>query len=329
MKRAHIIELWAASLVALVMAGSLLVVVRWEIRRPISLQGSVMVQDADTRKQRPIADVQVLAEDGKATGTAKTDSTGFFRVTLPKGIRRGDPIEFHFRHPRYLRLDVKDFVGDKLYVVRMVPLPDKTAMPPGKPEVKVSNVRLRYSIKSRTDVNVGSAVQTFEIQNKGNVPCKGQHPCSPDGKWKAALGSTTLDAGAGNEFRNARVSCIAGPCPFTRIEADRFSAGGQVIMVTARDWSDTAMFLVEAEVFHPMASQVVHQSYPVIFGQALNFTLPPSAEGVNMQADMDGQTIIFPIGPSLFLSWANCNGRVNPDQTRVYRCELKPGYRFQ
>jgi hypothetical protein len=288
-----------------------------------------MVQDADTRKQRPIADAEVLAEDGTATGTAKTDSTGFFRVTLPRGIRRGDPIEFHFRHPRYLPLDLKDFVGDKLYVERMVPLPDKAALPPGKPEVKVSNVRLRYSIKNRTDVNVGSAVQTFEIQNKGNVPCKGQHPCSPDGKWKAALGSTTLDAGPGNEFRNARVSCIAGPCPFTRIESDRFSAGGQVIMVTARDWSDTAMFLVEAEVFHPMASQVVHQSYPVIFGQALNFTLPPTAEGVNVQADMDGQTIIFPIGPSLFLSWANCNGRVNPDQTRVYRCELKPGYRFQ
>ena len=42
-----------------------------------------------------------------------------------------------------------------------------------------------------------------------------------------------------------------------------------------------------------------------------------------------GRSIIFPLGPSLFLSWANCNGRVNPDQTRVYRCELKPGYRFQ
>ena len=100
-------------------------------------------------------------------------------------------------------------------------------------------------------------------------------------------------------------------------------------MVTARDWSDTAIFLVEAEVFHPMASQVVHQTYPVIFGQGLNFTVPYAAEGVNMQADMDGQPIIFPLGPSLFLSWANCNARVNPDQTRVYRCELKPGYRFQ
>ena len=100
-------------------------------------------------------------------------------------------------------------------------------------------------------------------------------------------------------------------------------------MVSARDWSDTATFLLEAEVFHPMVSQVVHESYPVIFGDGLNFTLPSTAEGVSIEADLDGQTIIFPLGPALFLSWASCNARVNPDQTRVYRCELKPGYRFQ
>ena len=329
MTRGQIVELWIASLIALILAASVLLLVRWRIRRPISLQGSVMVQDVDAHKQRPIADVTVSAENSLAAGPVRTDSTGFFRLMLPKGIKRGYGITLHFRHPRYKPLDVKDFVGDKLYIVHMAPVPDKTPQTPRKTEVKVSNVLLRYSIKSRTDVNVGSAVQTFEIQNKGNVPCKGQHPCSPDGKWKASLGSTTLNAGPGNEFRNARVSCIAGPCPFTRIESDRFSQGGPVIQVTARDWSDTATFLVEAEVFHPMATQIVHQSYPVIFGQTLNFTLPPTAEGVNMQADIDGQAIIFPLGPSLNLSWANCNGRVNNDQTRVYRCELRPGYRFQ
>jgi hypothetical protein len=29
------------------------------------------------------------------------------------------------------------------------------------------------------------------------------------------------------------------------------------------------------------------------------------------------------------LSWAECNARANPDQTRVFRCQLKPGYQFQ
>lgn len=65
---------------------------------------------------------------------------------------------------------------------------------------------------------------------------------------EGGVGSATLDAGAGNEFRNARASWIAGPCPFTRIEADHFSQGGQTITASARAWSDTTTFMLEAEV---------------------------------------------------------------------------------
>jgi hypothetical protein len=238
-------------------------------------------------------------------------------------------VTLQFRHPEYKSLDVHEFVGDKLYVAHMVPVSSASKVPPNQPQIRVGNVRVRYSIKAMTEINVGSAVQTFEVENKGNVPCKGQHPCSPDGKWKAALGSVSLDAGPGNELREARASCIAGPCPFTNIESDHLPQGERLIKVTARNWSDTATFLLEAEVFHPMVSDIIHESYPVIFGEGLNFTLPSAAEGVNIQADIDGQTVIFPLGPSLFLSWASCNARVNPDQTRVYRCALKPGYRFQ
>src|SRR5262249_28427249 len=147
------------------------------------------------------------------------------------------------------------------------------------PSVAIGNVRVRYSIKAPRTVNVGSAVKTFEVKNVGNTPCDSQPPCSPDGKWKAALGAITLDAGTGNEFQNARVSCIAGPCPFTKIESDDFSKPSQKITAEARNWSDTATFLVEAEVIHIMQSDINHQSYPVIFGSALNFTLPADAEG--------------------------------------------------
>jgi len=142
------------------------------------------------------------------------------------------------------------------------------------------------------------------------------------------MGTASLDAGAGNEFRNARASCIAGPCPFTRIDTSGLEHDGRTIRVAAIAWSDTATFLVEAEVVHPMQSDVVRNSYPVIFGDALNFTLPPAAEGVSIQAELNGETIVFPLGPALILSWADCNARINPDQTRVYRCELKPGYRW-
>jgi len=178
----------------------------------------------------------------------------------------------------------------------------------------------------QTELNVGSAVKTFEVQNKGNIPCRNQHPCSPDGRWKAALGAATLDAGVGNQFRAPRASCIAGPCPFTRIESNHMSRGNQILTLTVRDWSDPATFLLEAEVFRPMMTQVEHWSYPAVFGDGFSFTLPHSAESVSMEADVDGQTVIFPLGPSLQLSWASCDDGINPDEGRIYRCTLKPGY---
>lgn len=89
------------------------------------------------------------------------------------------------------------------------------------------------------------------------------------------------------------------------------------------------MFLVEAEVLHPMVSNAVRESYPVIFNRALTFTLPAAAEGVSIQAELNGETIVFPLGPNLLMTWANCDARVSNDQTRVYRCELKPGFAFR
>jgi hypothetical protein len=296
-------------------------------RKPLVLRGAVTVQDSDARKELPISDVEIKVVDGFVSGATKTDSSGFFSIPLPAFVRHGHAIQFSFRHPDYEPLDKVDYVGDQLYVVHLKPLPRPAAKTSG-PAIRVTNVRVRYAMKTMSSVNVGSAVKTFEVENKGNIPCKGQHPCSPDGKWKAAIGSTTLDAGLGNEFSNARVSCIAGPCPFTKIEHDDFSEGGQTITASARNWSDTATFLMEAEVFHPMVSEIVHESFPVIFGPSLNFTLPASAQGICLEADLDKETIIFPLGPELRLSWANCNARVNPDQTKVYRCRLNPGYQF-
>ena len=98
-------------------------------------------------------------------------------------------------------------------------------------------------------------MKTFEVANTGNVECRGRKPCSPDGRWKAAAGAMSLDAGPGNEFRNPRVSCIAGPCPFTKIDSDGLANGGRVFNVAVRDWSDPATFLIEAEVVHPMTGR--------------------------------------------------------------------------
>jgi hypothetical protein len=327
MHMARRISIW----IALALIAGLIVVgvMIWRQHgKPVTITGAITVQDADPRKQLPISDVEVTVR-GSAEAVAKSDSSGFFRLTLAKGLRRGQPIRLTFRHPNYRPLDLQEFAGDKLYIVHLAPLSNNTPQAPNRPLIAVGNVRIRYSIMSMRTVNVGSAVRTFEVQNVGNVPCKGRPPCSPDGKWKASTASTSLDAGPGNEFQKARVSCIAGPCPFTQIESDGSDSPSQKITATARNWSDPATFLVEAEVVHTMQSPIDHRSYPVVFGSALSFTLPTDSEGVSMEADVAGETIIFPLGPDLFLSWANCSARVNPDHTSVYRCELKPGYRFQ
>jgi hypothetical protein len=295
--------------------------------QPIVLRGAITSKSTDAHKELPIARASVEAIIGSQKFLTYTDSSGFFSIKLPREVRHGRSITFHLRHLDYQPLDLKDFVGDQLYVLHLTPLHPPTTLASNPNAVTVGNVRFRYSIKSSTTASVGSAVRSFDVENMGNVPCTGQ-PCSPDGRWKAAVGSATLSAGTGNEFRNVRVSCIAGPCPFTRIETEGYTRESPTVTATARTWSDTATFLVEAEVVHPMISDVVHESYPTIFGPTLNFILPIGAEGISLEADLNGQTIVFPLGPDLYLSWASCNARVNPDQTRVYRCELKPGYRF-
>jgi len=323
------IAIWAVVIATL--AGALAaVLVAIRKAQPITIKGAVLSEDPDPQKQLPIADVQITGMNGSgAMSSSKSDSSGFFSLTLRRGLRRRQPLTLRFRHADYQPLDLNEFVSDKLYIARMVPIHHATHVESGHPDVGIANVRVRYSTKATTEADVGSAVKTFEVVNTGNVLCKGHHPCSPNGKWKAALAEASLDAGEGNQFRNARVSCIAGPCPFTRIEFEDLSRGGRNINVSVRNWSDTTTFLMEAEVVHPMVSDLVRESYPVIFGRALNFSLPSSAEGPSIEAEVNGESIVFPLGPDLFLSWADCHVRVDTDQAKAYRCELKPGYRFR
>ena len=318
----------AAALIAVSISGSL-AYFHWKAHRLQSLQGAVLAQDSDVRKQRPISGAHVVATMGQTTRTVTSGASGFFVIDVGPGIRRGQPLKLEVRHADFQPFILQGYVGDQLYVVHMVP---RAAPPPvdeHAPVTRIGNVTVRYSEKTQAEVNIGSMVKTFEVENRGNVPCGKQRPCSPDGRWKAALGSTSLDAGKGNEFRDVRVSCIAGPCPFTRIEPERPAEARQLVSVSARDWSDTATFLVEAEVLHPTMSEVAHEFYPVKFGRQLSFTLPPAVEGVTIEADVDGQSIFFPLGPALKLSWARCTSSVNSEGTTLFRCELKPGHRFQ
>lgn len=315
---------------AAVIAAATVSLVRYFRNRKLVLRGAVITANADPRKQQPIPGVEITATNGISAVRTTSDSTGAFTITLRKRIIRGPLVTLHFRHMDYGPLDMNVVPSDRIYVANMAPIHPERVLQQSlaTQTIASNNVIVRYSIKTATVVNVGSVVRAFEVKNKGNVPCGERPPCSPDGKWKAEAGSIVMEAGQGNQLRNLRVSCIAGPCPFTKVEPSDLPQAGESVTVKATVWSDTATFLVEAEVAHPMISDLVRNSYPVVFGDALNFTLPPAAEGVSLQADLNGESIVFPLGPNLLLSWADCEVRSNADQTRVYRCTLKPGFRW-
>jgi hypothetical protein len=335
---------WTSIAVAAAIVVALLLFLRVHRLRVISerlavpIEGAVIQRDADTKKELPIGDVEITASDNGRSATTRSDSSGYFKLVLHKRVLSDEPITVTFRHPRYEPLDLTVPTGrletpQELHIAAMVPIvpePAKAPAKPGRPAVLVSNIRVRYTLNTRTETNVGSAVRTFQVVNKGDVPCDHKAPCSPDGRWKASTATLSLDAGTDNTFGNITASCIAGPCPFTRIDSSGFIHGGRNISVTALNWSDTATFLMEAEVYHTAISSEVRELYPVIFGQTLNFTLPPTQEGVSLEAEVDGAPMVFPLGPNLTLSWATCNVRTGPEaeKTTVYRCELQPGYRF-
>jgi hypothetical protein len=319
-----------ALLIALILAIPVSVLwVRYLNRRTVTLVGVVITRSPDPRKELPIAGVEVIAADRRLGAQSISDSSGLFKLRVRRLLLFGRrAITLQFRHPDYERLNLYVPVSSSITVAQLSPIASVPRVDNVAPKQTIANPVVRYSIKAATEQNVGSAAKSFEVANTANVPCNGGPLCSLDKKWKAATGSISLDAGVGNEFRNARASCIAGPCPFTKIDTSSLEHPGRTIRVSGVTWSATATFLVEAEVVHPMVSDVVRYSYPVVFGDALNFTLPPAAEAVSIQAEMNGQNIIFPLGPALILSWANCNARSNPDETRVYRCELKPEFRW-
>lgn len=323
------VALAAAGLAVLAAAVARLPVSGWSrpiITQPLFIRGAVIEQETDPAKQLPISDVEITADGNTAVSRATSDSSGFFSLTLRPDVKPGTPISLKFRNSDYTTLDLNVVAGDEINIARMVPVRQE-AQSRG-PVVSVTGISVRYSIETTTAANIGSTVKTFAVANTGNVPCAGKPPCSPGMRWKAAVASATLDAGEGKEFRNARLSCIAGPCPFTSVESDNFSKGGRTISASVRNWSDTTTFLLEGDVFRRQVGDVIRQAFPVIIDQAMKFTLPATGEGASVEAKLDGSPIVFPLGPTPILSWASCSVRTGQDQARVFWCQLKPGYRF-
>src|SRR5579875_2414724 len=277
-----------------------------------SVTGVVLRQDPNPRNEVPVSGASIVFPGG----SAKSDASGLFHLNLHPERRLGEPLELTISHPEYETQKTVIRADGELYVLYLRPLP---ISPADQPAVTVTNPRVRYAVTETSPLNTGSAAQTSQ----------GAKPCSPDGKWKAAIGGKSMDAGDGNLFENARVTCIAGPCPFTRIERDGFSAGARTISVLIRHWSATATFLFEAEVTHTIVSDAIRQAYPAIFGGAMDFTLPATAEGPSIQATVNGEEIVYPVTPDWSLTWATCSVTTSRDGTKLFHCDVKRGYRLQ
>lgn len=300
----------------------------------ITVEGSVLKEDVDPSKRTPLPGVTVRAERGETEVTAQSDPTGYFSVRLEAAIESGATLTLSFEKAGYRRVEmVPTQPGDQLYIVQMQLLEKKPELtlargePPAK-TVTIKDVRVRYSFKDQSTISVGTVAKEFVATNKGNVPCRDQKPCSPDGRWKATLTVLPLDAERGNEFRNVRVSCVAGPCHFVKVETNATEKPTARVTVSVLNWSDPTAFLLESDVIRTMATDNVRQAYPFILGDTMSFALPPNSQGLSIEANLDGKLIIFPVGPALKLSWADCSEDTSPDGSRTFRCQLKPGYGF-
>jgi hypothetical protein len=318
--------------VVLVAAAALVIRNMQRVKTVAVVTGAVIAQNKDQHLQRPIGNAMIvaeIAESGTAAGKSVSEVSGLFRVQFEAPVTAGEILHLKVTHPDYLRYAVTMPAGEQIHVVRLTPADPVSQVPPPPGTTRISNVRVRYATRSVSTTTVGTAVRTFDIVNTGNVPCAGHPPCSPNGRWKATVDSLSLDAGENKQFRNVRVSCIAGPCPFTNIQSDRFSRGGREVTVAVRNWSDTVTYLLEAEVSQTVNAEMIRYTYPVTFGRSMNFTLPQAANGPSIEADVDGSHVVFPLGPELRLSWATCRFEQGQDESKQYRCELKPGFRFE
>ena len=339
--------LWILAVVIIAAAGATWQFARARLRRldiaQIALNGAVLRRDSDPQKQAPIANAQIIATGGFSTATSTSDASGHFSFSLRPGVLPGQPVTLKFLHPGYLPFQITAAPQGQLYIIRMEPLPEKPVVtqervPGAAKAVKataakvtlIKTVRVRYSSKNQTTINVGAVAKPFQVINTGNIPCDGHPPCSPNGRWKATVGGLPpLDAGEGNQFSNVRVSCVAGPCPFTKIEPEDLSNPGRILKISVLNWSDVASFLLEADVTRTMVTNQTRTSFPFTVGETLTFALPADAEGTCIEAELNGEQIIFPLGPSLSLSWATCNVEVAPAHSKIYRCAVKPGYQIQ
>ena len=85
--------------------------------------------------------------------------------------------------------------------------------------------------------------------NRDSMPCDQREPCSPDGKWFAALTELTVRAGEGEELRNARISCDGNSCGWRKDLYPEYSDDKRVVVGKVLTWSKPVVLRLEAEAW--------------------------------------------------------------------------------
>ena len=332
MSRRTKVTIWFAFAIAVGAAAIILIFTfrkTPEVKAVEAIEGATITASDNPHKENPISNVEITASAAGYTSSTTSQSSGFFRLPLVQEWKPGQPLTITFRAEKYQPLQETVTPSAELMIAYMVSTDGGKPNPETGKRTNIGNVRIRYSTQYINTTNVGSIAPTMDVPNKGNVPCEPKGPCSPNNKWKASIATKKLDAGEDNQYVNTRVSCLAGPCPFTQVLDDSYKKPSRVIDIRVKNWSDTTTFLIEAEVSRTQRSSFVRESYPAIFGQALTFTIPAGAQGLSILAELNGHPIVFPIGPALQLSWATINVESSTDGSKLFRCELKTGYRFE
>src|SRR6185437_15315947 len=184
------ITIWIAVLAAAAVLIAVIVarMQRWRPRN-LTIQGAVVRSRPEPGKQSPIGGVTVTATDGMMTTTAKSDSSGYFQLRFRAKLWPGHVLQMEFRKPEFKDSNLTVPLtyrssSDRLFIAALEPIVPEKDEVTGKKLTVVSNVRVRFTENVEGDDNIGSAVKTFQVVNKGNVPCNRQAPCSPDGRWK-------------------------------------------------------------------------------------------------------------------------------------------------
>src|SRR5262249_49194039 len=153
----QVILAWIA--VGAIVAGAAIRIETWRAAsRPIVLTGTVLRAEDDPKKQAPIANVTVTAADSTESQTTKSDSSGFFKLTVHPGLLTRRQVMLRFEHAEYQPLEFPASDIDLLYVARLEPRVRDAVNGPPEAAAKITaikNVRVRYSLKAQTTINVG------------------------------------------------------------------------------------------------------------------------------------------------------------------------------